>query len=220
MGHPPTFKKSVVMSLIGHLAVFTVFGFSFGRRMPMADYAQVSFFGQVLKSYDFSGSQAGTGPVNLKPAGFHPGVLDYKDLGKSTGKSVYAKERVNFSPAEYSLKPSVLPLIGKKSGLVNNQAPVLMPAMRKESTVMFHPMLPYRFNLYFQDRQVAHIGLEFKVIPKEKINSVVVKRKISSGNLEVDLLSMHYLSHYLFIQQERFPPGKWQNVKIEFSAQQ
>lgn len=213
-----TFKKSVIMSLAGHLAVFAVFGFSFGKKMPMADYTQVSFFGQVLKSYDFSG-HSGIGLPNLKRLAFHPSVVEYADLDKSQERSGYMKERINFSPAEYSLKPRAQPIITKKLGPFL-ATPALLPNRRTESTVMFHPVLPYRFSLYFQDRQVAHIGLEFRVIPKEKINSCVVKRKISSGNLEVDLLSMHYLSHYLFIQQERFPSGKWQDVKIEFSAQQ
>ncbi|MGE5197021.1 MAG: hypothetical protein ACM3IL_00745, partial [Deltaproteobacteria bacterium] len=71
--------------------------------------------------------------------------------------------------------------------------------------------------LYFKDRQAAHIELMFNVLPDGKSNSMDIKRKISSGNLEVDLLTMRYLSHYLFIQQAGFPANKWQTVKIELS---
>jgi len=48
----------------------------------------------------------------------------------------------------------------------------------------------------------------------------VIKRKISSGNLEVDLLTMRYIGHYLFIQQKRFTPNNWQTVKIDLSEKE
>jgi hypothetical protein len=59
----------------------------------------------------------------------------------------------------------------------------------------------------------------FKVDSSGGRNSLEIKRKISSGNLEVDLLSMRYLSPYLFIQQNRFTPNNWQTVKIDLSPQ-
>ena len=78
-------------------------------------------------------------------------------------------------------------------------------------------MIIRAIQLYFKDRQLAHIELAFNIISGQKINPVVVKRKISSGNLEADLLSMRYISHYLYIQQAAFPSDVWQEVKIELS---
>lgn len=86
-----------------------------------------------------------------------------------------------------------------------------------EPAFTLHPLLPYRFDLYFKDRQQVHIELEFSVTRSDSRNFVSLRRKISSGNLEADLLSMRYIGHYLFIQQARFSAGVWQPVKIEFS---
>ncbi len=86
-----------------------------------------------------------------------------------------------------------------------------------EPAFTLHPLLPYRFDLYFKDRQQVHIELEFSVTRSDSRNFVSLRRKISSGNLEADLLSMRYIGHYLFIQQARFSLGVWQPVKIEFS---
>ena len=83
---------------------------------------------------------------------------------------------------------------------------------------MFYPRLPPYFSLYFKDRQVAHMELMFKITSSLKNSSISIKRKISSGNLEADLLCMRYINHYLFVQQGIFTSGDWQAVKIELSA--
>lgn len=88
----------------------------------------------------------------------------------------------------------------------------------KKPSIIFHPLLPFSFNIYFQDRQVAHVELMFKIISCGIRNSLLVKRKISSGNLDVDLLSMRYIGHYLFIKQNDFIPSEWQTVKIDLAA--
>ncbi len=84
--------------------------------------------------------------------------------------------------------------------------------------MMLYPRLPYDFSLYFRDRQAAHIELAFNIKTAGNREEVAIKRKISSGNLEADLLSMRYISHYLFIQKTRFAPGVWQSVKIDLAA--
>jgi predicted transcriptional regulator len=83
---------------------------------------------------------------------------------------------------------------------------------------MFYPQLPYYFQIYFKDRQRARIELMFNVVDQDNKNIVMVKRKISSGNLEADLLSMRYIGHYLSIQQAGLPKNNWQSIKIELSA--
>ena len=83
---------------------------------------------------------------------------------------------------------------------------------------MFYPRLSHDFMFYFKDRQAVHIELMFRIDGNEQMNQVVLKRKISSGNLEADLLCMRYLSHYLYTQKTAMPIDKWQAVKIDFSA--
>ena len=88
---------------------------------------------------------------------------------------------------------------------------------RRTQEILFHPLLPYSFPLYFKDRQVAHVELLFKILQDKLRSYILVKRKISSGNLEVDLLSVRYISHYLFLRQAAFAPGAWQVVKVDLS---
>lgn len=83
---------------------------------------------------------------------------------------------------------------------------------------MFYPRLPHYFNLYFRHRQAAHIELMFNISASATASSIIIKRKISSGNLEVDLLSIRYIGNYLFIEQSRFPHNTWQTVKIDLST--
>ena len=71
--------------------------------------------------------------------------------------------------------------------------------------------------LYFKDAQQAHIELLYRSDAVEGVGPVSVKRKISSGNLEADLLSMRYMSHYLSLQQARFSPGIWHPMKIDLA---
>jgi hypothetical protein len=94
----------------------------------------------------------------------------------------------------------------------------VLPAQRKDSSIMFHPLLPYQLQLYFKDRQAVHIELQFKIEPGMGRRSIAIRRKISSGNLEADLLSIRYMQHYLFIQQARFSPDTWQTVKIDLTT--
>jgi hypothetical protein len=86
-------------------------------------------------------------------------------------------------------------------------------------SITLYPPLPYHFLLYFKDRQAVHIELEFNKISKGQNSSILIKRKISSGNLEADLLSMRYLEHYLLLQQSQLPSNEWQSVKIELLPQ-
>jgi len=116
--------------------------------------------------------------------------------------------------------PVALSLNKDKIIFAQNLIPRYVASERKEPAIMFYPRLPYHFALYFKDRQTAHIELSFQVTSAGKRNSIMIKRKISSGNLEADLLSMRYISHYLFIQQAKGVANKWQTVKIDLSAKE
>jgi hypothetical protein len=209
------FKNSVCLSLLGHLAVFSLFSFSFGQRLLPANQTPVYFWGAVLNNYD------------LRAEGPH-----YLGLKSMLNRSLEAGgnfiKRLQLAPQEqsgrvsavttnYYYKPPInLGIETEKRSFPPGRATTLPHGLRKESVVTLHPVLPYYFTLYFKDRQVVHIELLFNIISGAKTNAIVVKRKISSGNLEVDLLSMRYISHYLFIQQAKFVPDHWQTVRIEF----
>jgi len=90
--------------------------------------------------------------------------------------------------------------------------------VKKDSVITIHPLLPYGLQLYFRDRQSVHMELEFMIYTNRSAKKfIIIKRKISSGNLDADLLCSRYLGHYLFIQQERFATNIWQTVKIDLS---
>lgn len=204
------FIKTVFISLLGHLTVFGFFSFSFGNRIPVADYSAVSFWGAIL-----SGAQTGyplasvgqAGTAQLISAGFQP-------PGNARGSAGY-----NLSYP--SLKPEYLVEFQKQRMPPPSRPLVLpVPAKRKEQVFIFHPLLPQNFFLYFNDRQVAHVELMFKIASAASGSPVMIKRKISSGSLEADLLTMRYMEHYLFLQRNRFPPDIWQTVKIDLSAKE
>ena len=198
------FRKTILLSALGHLAVFGIFGFSFGNRVPVAEYAEPSFWGQFLMN-----SQVSSPFVSLP--------------GKRLPETILpSKITPSFSAADFDSysKPQVsLCLNLKKEPLL--EKPVQKPLFLKfnQPTVILHPVLPYGFTLYFKDRQIAHVELEYKFDSSQNRNLILLKRKISSGNLEVDLLSLRYIWHYLFIQQADFTPGDWKTVKIDLSAQ-
>ncbi len=198
-------KKALLISVIGHLAVFGIFSFSFGRRIPAGNYADISFQGAILNSYDL----INTSPINKIKEIFL----------KKPDTSVLKKKNIIYPViADYYFKPQVnLAQNEEKASFILKQGltPPLLP--KKESVIMFYPPLPYHFMLYFKDRQAVHMEIMFNITPLGDTNSIEIKRKISSGNLEVDLLSMRYLNPYLFIQQKRFTPNSWHTVKIDLS---
>ena len=209
------FNKTIILSVIGHLAVFGIFGFSFGNRMPLMEYPEPCFWGQFLMNSQVS------------PAGFS-GQFRNRDRGRSA--RAIPPELFRAKPRDFAslaagngnyFKPQVLLSKGTKN-VQFLESPVQKPSILrlKEPSVVLHPVLPYGFTLYFRDRQIAHVELEYKFITGQSNKLILLRRKVSSGNLEVDLLSMRYIWHYLFIQQENFIPGDWQTVKIDLSAQE
>lgn len=201
------FKNSIIVSLVGHTLAFFLFTFSFGGMSPKPDYAPLVFLGQILPK-NFSGCPEYT---NAKKTPWnHDGLVG----------NIRPQEREDrFRLAQYCLKPRVGLSFNTAKADFTEKTPAAfeLPVQQKESVIMFHPLLPYQLQLYFKDRQSVHIELMFNIVPSEDKNSIMVKRKISSGNLEADLLSKRYMEHYLFIQQARFPLNAWQTVKIDLS---
>jgi hypothetical protein len=202
------FKQTLLISFLGHITLFSLFSFSFGPQIPKLNNAFVSFQGAILRTPDLM-------PTPNLSVGHKAGAVARKP-------EVLILDKVNReSPLVFKdyLKPQITFTLNRdKIALVKELTPKLLIPKRKEPTIMFYPRLPYHFALYFKDRQVAHIELEFQVISSHNRNSIVLKRKISSGNLEADLLSMRYIDRYLFIQQMGFIPSNWQTVKIDLST--
>jgi len=199
------FLRGLWYSLIGHIAFFSIVNFSFGSKIPTPRYAGVSFVGALLRTADVCAPQVCRVPQGPSPAAASGMWL------------VPGSRRVAFGSRDYCVKPQNLTIIQEEkiAPEVARVSAISLPK-RKESVVMLYPQLPYHFLLYFVDRQVAHLELEFLISSYEETNSVTIKRKISSGNLEVDLLSIRYLNHYLSMQLGRFPLNQWQTVKIDF----
>jgi len=202
------FKQAIFISLLGHITLFGMFSLSFGPKIPEVNFARVCFWGAILRSPDLMNNR--NFDIGYKRGGFS---------GKSEIAVLDKINRENPLTSRDYLKPPVsLTFNQEKLVFVQKLLPISLTLTRKEPAIMFYPRLPYHFALYFKDRQTAHIELAFQVVSGNKRNSILIKRRISSGNLEADLLSMRYISRYLFIQQRGFTPNKWQTVKIDLST--
>jgi hypothetical protein len=194
---------------LGHACVFFIFSFSFARLIPERDYPPMVFLGRLLPEHFFR--EAGYQKISS--------VSETPWSYNSLVRSIPGKEKEEqFALPRYCIKPMAeLAFNINKPDLVIYKAAAVPVPVPQESVIMFHPLLPYQLQLYFKDRQSVHIELMFNIARSGERNSILVKRKISSGNLEADLLSKRYIEHYLFIQQARFSPDTWQTVKIDLS---
>ncbi|MDD5432928.1 MAG: hypothetical protein PHO70_08120 [Candidatus Omnitrophica bacterium] len=212
-----SFKKIIFISIAGHLVFFTFFSFSFSSRVPITNYAPVSFLGQLLTYPQVSQI------INKDLKLFNSTrVIKVNDshinkVSTETKASDYQRPQALF---DFCSKPQVSSIfVSEKESYTDSFKDLRLPVLtRKEQKLVFHPVLPYSFSLYFKDRQTAHVELAFKISAQGSRELALVKRKISSGNLEVDLLSLRYIGHYLFIQKSKFSPNNWQTVKIDLSA--
>lgn len=201
----------MAVSLIGHAALFSAFSFNFGARIVPFNFPAVSFYGSFLSSYD------------LTPL---PQSKDYLKVGEAI------VERREFSAcfnkgekAPYAFKPDYIKPAFAPS--FYQERPVFLDSMvltvntpnRERTAIMFYPQFPYHFSLYFKDREAVHIELAFRVAHVGSKDIITVKRKVSSGNLEADLMCMRYISRYLSMQHSSLAgTGSWQSVKIDLSA--
>ena len=203
-------KKTMIVSIIGHITVFSIFGFSFGNRIPRIEYASVSFWGQFLGSCQVSQPTATSRINQIKE--FFNRKPDTSALDTISRESIFLSRY-------YSKPPITLAFNSEKEAFIEKPEKLLFLPKRAQPSIIFHPLLPYGFTLYFKDRQVAHVELMFKITSEGERSSILLKRKISSGNLEVDLLVMRYIGRYLFIQRSNMPANNWQIVKIDLSAE-
>lgn len=208
------FKKILAGSIICHLAVFSLFSLSLNNRSAYPQYTSFCFLSRLfavspimdLAKFKFKNGQ-----------GLFFTNQNLPWINKLDGRSVLPV----YAPYKPIMKVQLRSLSGTVAGkenLPNNFGLILAPPKRKGQEIMLHPVLPYDFSLYFSDRQIAHVELMFSVGALDNPNYIKVKRRVSCGNLEVDLLSMRYIERYLFIQHMRFQPASWQTVKIDLSG--
>jgi hypothetical protein len=211
------FTKTLFISLLGHITLFGIFSVSFGNRLPQLDYAAVYFWGQLLRNSQVLGPEPAV-VSRLKPVLQLPVASENKLILPKGNTLAPDKVTTAAGSSAYRLKPALaLSFAAQKSGFVDAPGTFSFTPKKREPLLLFHPLLPYDFTLYFKDRQIAHVELMFNIESRGRRSVIMVKRKISSGNLEVDLLSARYIGHYLFIQQSRFLTDKWQTVKIDLS---
>jgi hypothetical protein len=203
----PYFKKTILISFCGHLVFFSLFSLTFGPKINGFSNMQINFWGSCLNKWETALiKQAAVMRRYLEPA---------KGYGRQFQAEPYKQEAVNIPV--YIKPQSSLSAETQKMGYSAPKQAVPQSLIRKEPVLILYPQLPYDFLLYFKDRQAVHIELQFNITSHGRAGSMIVKRKISSGNLEADLLSMRYISHYLFIQQKNLPKDKWQAVKIDLA---
>jgi len=202
------FRKILGLTLFCHLAVFSLFSLSLNSKIKNINYTSFFFLGKL-----FNGAQL-MGFPNSKLENAKRIFFSDHDLPRISN----IERRPDI--ALYSFYRPILTsgFVTEKEGLSNKFGLTFITPKRKEPEIIFYPVLPYGFSLYFNDRQVAHVELMFKVDTTDKPNYVKIKRKVSSGNLEVDLLTMRYIERYLLSRQVRFEPLNWQTVRINLSG--
>jgi hypothetical protein len=200
------FKKTILVSLLGHLTVFSLIGFSFGINLPRINVADVYFFKGMVPD------------INPTHAGSFAGAGIREFLSKKIAVLALREGKKTLPIPEGYLKPAASLSFNEEKPATEPRIQGLSGLKKRESVIMFHPQIPYHVTLYFKDRQVVHIELMFNVASSGNTSSIRIKRKISSGNLEADLLSMRYISRYLFMQRLGFSPHSWQTVKIDLST--
>jgi len=202
-------KKTLLLSFCCHLSIFSLFSFTFGEKLSRLNFPSVYFLGAILTVPDLETPrlinrqelQTVKQPLKILPLPRANRGQDLVSFGYIKPQPILAFGR---GKPVFSPKTIGIPLVLDKSS----------------SVVMLYPRLPQHFLLYFKDRQSVHIELVFSLVSRGRTKAIIVNRKISSGNLEVDLLSKRYLGHYLFVRQAAFPEDARQTVKIDLSAKE
>jgi len=199
-------KSAIFISLICHIVMFNNIELTFSNRI--AEKGRVFAFSKIF----FLGSILDTStPLGID--GEHSRKIGYS-LDRIITKS-NAGLYMGIKPALelYTTKSNAGLYLGNK---ITYFQPSPIPLIRQaNSGIMFYPPMPYHFLLYFKDRQTAHMEVAFYISPEGKVARI--KRKISSGNPEVDLLIMRNLTHFLNLCESNFALGSWQTVKIDLS---
>ncbi len=211
-------KFTIFISLFCHIFCFSSVKLTFGKRIDAEDsynFYNVFFLGPIFTKSDYTRD-------SIKRSNFASGTSRVVFLCRTNALGTLSKAQgltqvpqpylIHLSKSEFN-KPS-LPNLRDDKILYLEPSPTLK-LKKGESSIMFYPSMPYHFLLYFKDRQTAHMEVAFCISPKGRID--VIKRKISSGNPEVDLLIMRNLTHFLNLCKANFTSGSSRVVKIDLT---
>lgn len=206
-------KITLIISLIWHILCMGLLEPTFDKSLKGSSLCLISFLGPILNTSDLSSG------FNLDKIASHSNSLYAGRISQMNFKisPLYKKDIGYFSPLKTHIRPIYNPNFNNiqkvifKTGLESN----ILRRYSDESSVIFHPRLPYSFLIYFKDRQRAHIEFTFYISGKGEI--AFIKRNISSGNLEVDLLASRYITRHLSLVKDQFPTNSWQTVKIDLT---
>ena len=218
-------RFAVIVSLFCHVFCFKGIEFTFGNNKAAGEgskFSKIFFLGPILQEsvdyYSPSTQESDYSQTRLNARIFTPleiKIANWENKRFLTGFTDILTTQ--YSPI-YELSPDFKkpPLADSVNHKIAYFESSPVPKMKKaDSSIMFYPAMPYHFLLYFKDRQIAHMEATFYISSTGKIAGI--KRKISSGNPEVDLLIMRNLTHFLNLCKSNFALGSWQTVKIDLS---
>jgi len=198
-----------LISLTAHLLALSVFSVSLNRA-SVVDYPYIFFGAGLLDPADFDISVTGECRKRAVPA----------KRFKFRIPSASGRAEESFRPGQDSavLKPEALPV---RPARIQFSLPERSesPHIGVNQPLLMYPMLPAYLPLYFKDREKAHIGLSFRIMPASPDGKdyIEIKRKITCGNPEVDLIVLRQVEYYLLLQRRYFQGARWHNVNIDFS---
>lgn len=206
-----TLRLGLFISLLWHGLCPLIFDTSF-KKAYFAKQEPVVFLGSILSDAHTNLSLQGTPKV------------------RSGGKEVFRKYyRAGLNLPYYEVPPIAEFFLNDKPHI---QSPSYLPRLESalnpvdtdeffkerrgyQKALFFHPRIPYHFLLYFKDRASVHIELEYFLSAKG--DALEVRRRVSSGNLDADLLVWRHINHWLFLRREQLPRNLWQAVKIDLT---
>ncbi|RJP28214.1 MAG: hypothetical protein C4533_06995 [Candidatus Omnitrophota bacterium] len=197
-------RKAIFLSALGHFSAFVLFSFSFGSNLSPLNAPQILFWGSFLKQADLKINHS----YVETPAAIEK-IQIY--LPRSSAFKISSAEMSVFT------KPQLRCFYNDKKMSFAQRAVYNNTDDKKSRVIIFKPGLPEDLMIYFKDRQQAYLELAYTSGNPDNPGLLLIKRKISSGNLEVDLLCMRYLSHYLSLRRDLFTSNKWNKASIELA---
>jgi hypothetical protein len=208
-----TLRNALFISLIWHILCAGVIEPTFGKVLDDAHFPEVLFLGSILDSHDlaFLSQEEISDGQPKEPLYSRINLFNFKTsvLSKRKGESFLSliKYRRPLFNLNYRKEEKII----TRPRLDHS----ILDEYKKGSSLVFYPRLPYSFLIYFKDRQKAHIEFSFYISEKGVIT--FIDRKITSGNLEVDLLASRYINRHLNLIKGQFLTNTWQTVKIDLT---
>jgi len=199
-------KFALIVSLACHVVCFRGVDFTFGKKLDAQSLKafKIFFLGSILGGEDSLQSESDS-PVGMD-----------KLTQRLFLNMLQVQPLPGYEFTSQKQAPEKLSLMKLTQEKISYYKPCA-PAQRKEiePSVMFYPSMPYHFLLYFKDRQTAYMEVDYYISAHGKVMGI--KRRVSSGNPEVDLLIMRNLVQFLELYKSNLVLDSWQTVKIDLS---